>query len=310
VTLRIGTRGSALALAQSNWVAARLREVTGEEPDLVVVRTSGDRIQDVALRAAGGVGFFTKEIDEDQRAGRFDVSVHSLKDLPTQGREGLVLAAVPARAPVEDCLVAQRAASLAALPEGARVGTGSPRRRAQVLRLRPDLVCGEVRGNVETRIRKVREGVYDATFLARAGLVRLGLEHEIAETLDVTRLVPAAGQGALAIVVREGAADALRAVAALDHAPTRAEVAAERAVLGILGGGCHLPLGCLARVEGDRLRLVARVVSADGREQVEESGEDVLGAAEALGARVGAALVAHGARELLPAGAGGLGEGP
>jgi hydroxymethylbilane synthase len=300
VPLRIGSRGSALALAQSRWVAARLREITGEEPEIVVVKTSGDRVQDVALRTFGGVGVFTKEIDEGQRAGRFEISVHSLKDLPTQGREGLVLTATPERAPVEDCLIARGGRKLAELPRGARVGSGSPRRKAQLLRLRPDLVCDEIRGNVDTRLRKVHEGEFEATFLARAGLTRLGLTDEITEVIDTVRLVPAAGQGSLAIVVREGAEEAADAVRRLDHAPTRAEVDAERGVLSTLGGGCHLPLGCLGRVEGGRVRLVARVVSADGRETVEESGEDVLAAAADLGRRVGEALIARGARALLP----------
>lgn len=301
MTLRIGTRGSALALAQSRWVAARIGELTGTAPEIVVVKTSGDRVQDVALMTFGGVGVFTKEIDEGQRAGRFEISVHSLKDLPTQGRDGLVLAAVPPRAPVEDCLVAAKAPSIDALPRGARVGSGSPRRRAQLLRLRPDLVCSEIRGNVDTRLRKVRDGEFDATFLARAGLVRLGLEREITEVVDTERLVPAAGQGALAIVVREGAGEAMAAVRGLDHAATRAEVAAERGVLATLGGGCHLPLGCLGRATADgRVRLVARVVCADGTRAVEASDEDTFAAAAALGARVGAALIAAGARELLP----------
>lgn len=300
--LRIGSRGSALALAQSRWVAAKLREITGVEPSIEIVRTSGDRVQDVALRTFGGIGVFTKEIDEAQRAGRFEISVHSLKDLPTAGREGLLLVATPERAPVEDTLVAAGGLRLENLPQGARVGSGSPRRRAQLLRLRPDLVVEEIRGNVETRIRKVREGEFAATLLARAGLVRLGLTAEIAEVIGTERMVPAAGQGSLAIVVREGARDAMDAVSKLDHAATRAEIAAERAVLGTLGGGCHLPLGCLARAAAGRVRLVARVVSADGRETVEESGEDAAGAAESLGHRVAERLVERGARALLPQG--------
>jgi len=261
-------------------------------------------VQDVALRTFGGVGVFTKEIDEGQRAGRFEISVHSLKDLPTQGREGLLLCATPERAPVEDTIVSAGGRRLEDLPHGARVGSGSPRRKAQLLRLRPDLVVEEIRGNVDTRIRKVREGEFAATLLARAGLVRLGLTAEISEILATDRFVPAAGQGSLAIVVGDTgtsvAADAIAAVAKLDHAATRAEIAAERAVLGTLGGGCHLPLGCLARAANGRVRLVARVVSADGREMVEASGEDAVAAAEALGLRIGAELVERGARALLP----------
>ncbi len=300
--LRIGTRGSALALWQSRHIAAEIGRITGETPELVVVRTTGDADQSTRLAQFGGAGAFTMEIDVGQRRGDFEISVHSLKDLPTQGREGLLLAAVPLRALVEDCLVSRAGNSLEGLPTGAVVGTGSERRRAQLRRLRPDLEVTGIRGNVGTRLRKVREGVVDATFLARAGLERLGLADEISEVIDPERLVPAAGQGALAIVVREGADAALAAVAQLDHAATRAEITAERAVLAKLGGGCHLPMGALARTGDDgRLRLHARVVSPDGLRMVEARGEaaSIEGAA-ALGAEIGDRLVADGARDLLP----------
>jgi len=298
--LRIGSRGSPLALAQSRWTAARLAEIVGEEPEIIVVKTSGDRFQAQALASFGGAGAFTMEIDAEQRAGKFEISVHSLKDLPTKGREGLVLAAVPARAPVEDCLVSRDGKKLAELRHGASVATGSARRAAQLLRLRPDLKTTALRGNVDTRIRKIREGEADATLLARAGLTRLGLMHEAAEILDATAMVPAAGQGALAIVVGEGAHDALAAVRRLDDAATHAEIDAEREVLAALGGGCHLPLGVLARVSGARLTIVARVVSADGKQAIEEKDEGAVRDAAEIGRRVGARLVAAGARELLP----------
>ena len=298
--LRIGSRGSDLALTQSRTIAADIARLVGAEPEIVVVRTTGDADQGSRLASFGGAGVFTMEIDVRQRAGEFEISVHSLKDLPTEGREGLLLGAVPPRAPVEDCLVSRSGAELAALPSGAVVGTGSERRRAQLRRLRPDLAVTGIRGNVDTRLRKVREGEVDATFLARAGLVRLGLAAHITQVLDVASVVPAAGQGALAVVVREGADDALAAVRALEDRATRAEVTAERAVLAKLGGGCHLPMGVLARSDGDRLRLHARVVSPDGTRMVEERGEARCGDAAALGAEVGDRLVAAGARELLP----------
>ena len=298
--LRIGTRGSALALAQSRWTAAEIKRLTGEEPELVIVKTSGDRFQAQTLSSFGGAGAFTMEIDSEQRAGKFEISVHSLKDLPTKGREGLLLAAIPPRAPVEDCLVSRTGAKLADLPQGAAVASGSARRTAQMLRLRPDLVLTGLRGNVDTRIRKVREGEAEATLLARAGLTRLGLMHEAAEIFSVETMVPAAGQGAIAIVVREGADDAMAAVRALDHAATRAEVEAEREVLSALGGGCHLPLGALGRVTGERLTLVSRVVSADGKRIVEDRDEGRTADAIEIGRRLGARLVAAGARELLP----------
>lgn len=300
MTLRIGSRGSQLALTQSRMMAAEIGRVTGTTPEIVIVKTTGDADQTSRLASFGGAGAFTMEIDVRQRAGDFEISVHSLKDLPTQGREGLLLAAVPPRVPVEDCLVSRSGALLADLPAGAVVGTGSERRRAQLRRLRPDLEITGIRGNVDTRLAKVRDGVVDATFLARAGLVRLGLTEHVTEVLDVERVVPAAGQGALAVVVREGADEALAAVLQLDHAATRAEVAAERGVLAKLGGGCHLPMGVLARVSGDRLTLHARVVSPDGTRMVEERGEGAVADAAALGAEVGDRLVASGARELLP----------
>ena len=300
MALRIGSRGSALALAQSRMMAAEIGKLTGDVPEIIIVKTTGDTDQTTRLASFGGAGAFTMEIDVRQRAGDFEISVHSLKDLPTQGRENLLLTAVPPRAPVEDCLVSRSGASILDLPAGAVVGTGSERRRAQLRRLRPDLEVTGIRGNVDTRLRKVREGEVDATFLARAGLVRLGLTEHITQVMDVETVVPAAGQGALAVVVRAGAHEALAAVAQLDDARTHAEVDAERAVLGKLGGGCHLPMGVLARVVGDQLTLHARVVSPDGTRMVEERGEAAVVDAAALGAQIGDQLVASGARDLLP----------
>jgi len=298
--LRIGTRGSALALAQSRWTAGEIRRLTGEEPEIVIVKTSGDRFQAQTLASFGGAGAFTMEIDAEQRAGRFEISVHSLKDLPTKGREGLLLAAIPPRAPVEDCIVSLGMKTLADLPHGACVASGSARRTAQMLRLRPDLTLTGLRGNVDTRIRKVREGQAAATLLARAGLTRLSLTHEIAEILDVERMVPAAGQGALALVATETSPAAIAALSPLDDAATRAEVVAEREVLAALGGGCHLPLGVLGRVVGGKLPLVARVVSADGKRMIEDGEQGDAGDAAAVGRRLGARLVARGAADLLP----------
>ena len=298
--LRIGTRGSALALAQSRWTARELARLLGYEPELVIVKTSGDRFQAQALASFGGAGAFTMEIDAAQRAGEFEISVHSLKDLPTKGREGLALAAVPARAPVEDCLVSKNGEKLDALPRGAAVASGSARRTAQLLRLRSDLTLTGLRGNVDTRIRKVKDGEAAATLLAYAGLARLALTHEIAEVLDVARMVPAAGQGALALVASESSPHAIEALRALDDAAARAEVTAEREVLAALGGGCHLPLGVLGRVAGARLSLVARVTSADGKQTIEDRDEGDAADAGEVGRRLGARLVAAGARALIP----------
>ena len=297
----IGTRGSALALAQTGGVADALRALGADVAEPVIVRTRGDRDRTSELSSFGGTGAFTRALDDAQREGRFDVSVHSLKDLPTEGRDGLVLAAVPRRGPVADVIVSQGDRGLDELTPGATVGTGSARRRAQLLRLRPDLDVVPVRGNVGTRVDKVRRGDLDATLLARAGLVRLGRRGDIGEALTVEKMVPAAGQGALAVVVREDAADGVRAlVARLDDEPTRAEVLAERAVLAALGGGCHLPLGVLGRAAGDMLTVRARVVSADGTQAVEQAVSGPRTDAERLGRELGTLLSLRGARELLP----------
>lgn len=299
--IRLGTRGSNLALAQSRDVAARLTARTGVPVELVVVRTSGDRLTQVPLRDFAGVGAFTREIDVQQREGRFELSVHSLKDLPTEGREGLLLAAVPERAPVEDCLISRDDRGLTELPEGARVGTGSARRAAQLLAVRPDLDVVGIRGNVETRLGRVEDGTVDATLLARAGLVRLGLTDRISQVLHADVMLPAAAQGALALVVRAEADWAFEAVAGLEDAASRAEVDAERAVLSELGGGCHLPVGVLARVEGEGLQLRAAVVAADGSERVVGERSGPVSEAVRIGRELGAELVAAGAREILPA---------
>ncbi len=298
-SLRIGTRGSALALWQARYVAGEVERLTGNAPEIVVVRTSGDRDRTSALTAFGGTGAFTRELDAAQRRGDFEISVHSLKDLPTADRDGLVLAAVPQRAPVEDCLVSRGGVALDALPRGARVGTGSPRRAAQLRRLRPDLDITGLRGNVPTRIRMVREGEVVATLLAHAGLRRLELEGDIAEVLDVDRMLPAVGQGALGIVVREAAADVVALVATLQHAATRAAVDAERAVIAELGAGCHMPLGCLAHTDDGVLRVRARVVSADGRAVFEGALDGPPQDAVSLGRDLGRRLLADGAGEHL-----------
>lgn len=310
MTLRIGTRGSPLALAQSRTVARAVERATGQSVELVIVRTGGDRDQTTPLPDFGGAGAFTREIDEQQLAGRFELSVHSLKDLPTEGRTGLRLAAVPSRAPVEDVLVASGARRLVDLPSGATVGTGSLRRRAQLLRARPDLDLRDLRGNVDTRIARAIEGDLDAVLLARAGLQRLGREAVVSDTLPTTMMLPAAGQGALAIVCRTDDEASRAAVATLDDVATHAAVLAERTVLGVLGGGCHLPIGVLAFVETNepnetnadttRLTLTARVVSADGRDVVEETAAAPRSEAAQLGRRVAESLIRGGARELLP----------
>src|SRR5450432_4283440 len=298
--LVIASRGSQLALWQARWVAAQL-QAAGHECRIEIVKTTGDKITDVPLGMAGaqtGVkGLFTKEIEEALLDGRADLAVHSLKDLPTELPEGLTLAAVPEREDARDAVVGK---PLADLPPGARVGTSSLRRAAQLRRLRPDLKVESVRGNLDTRLRKLDEGQYDAIMLAAAGLKRLGWGARIAEILEPGQMCPAVGQGALAIETR--AAGAGRdACAALDHAATHAAVMAERGVLGALGGGCQVPIGALATVAGGRLHLQAIVVSPDGSELVRAEAEGAVEQAEAIGRGLGAELLERGARRILEA---------
>ncbi len=269
-TLRIGTRGSDLALWQARRVAGRIHEALGRPAELVVIATRGDRIQDVAFHKMEGKGFFTKELQRALLDGEVDLVVHSLKDLPTEEPEGLVLAAIPERADPSDLLLARPGllhtgpADPLGLPGGAVVGTSSLRRAAQVLALRPDLMLQALRGNVPTRVRKLREGRYDAILLAAAGVRRLGLDLGDLETVELPPevMLPAPGQGALAIETRAGGP--VRDLLAAFHDGEVARcVTAERRLLQLLGGGCHLPLGCLATPEPDgalRLQAVLGVV--------------------------------------------------
>lgn len=292
--LVIGSRGSQLALWQARWIGARLAE-RGQETRIEIIRTTGDKITDVPLAKVGTKGLFTKEIEEALLDGRIDLAVHSLKDLPTDVPAGLIIAAIPLREDARDALVGAR---LSELPDGAKVGTSSLRRAAQLRVVRPDLVIESVRGNLDTRVRKLDEGQYRAIVLAAAGLTRLGWADRIAEILQPEVMCPAVGQGALAIETRtEGAAREI--CAALDHGATRAAVTAERAVLASLGGGCQVPIGAHAGVSGDVLRLMGVVIAPDGSLMVRKSDSGAVADADEIGRRVGAALLAEGAREIL-----------
>ncbi len=244
--LRIGSRGSQLALWQANHVAALLRE-QGHEAEIEIIKTTGDRLQEVTFAQVGSKGMFTKEIEEALAEGRIDLAVHSLKDLPTELPEPFALAATPVRVDPRDVFVSLNYANLAALPKGARVGTSSQRRRAQLKALRPDVALQEFRGNVDTRLRKLSEGQADAILLAAAGLDRLGKTDWVRERLNPKDFCPAAGQGALGIETRKDDAATIEAVSFLDHADTRFAVTAERAALAALGGGCQVPIGIHCR---------------------------------------------------------------
>jgi hydroxymethylbilane synthase len=291
--LVIASRGSQLALWQARWVAAQLTSA-GHECRIEIIKTTGDKITDVPLAKVGTKGLFTKEIEEALLDGRADLAVHSLKDLPTELPEGLVLAAVPEREDPRDAIVGKK---LADLPLGAKVGTSSLRRAAQLRQLRPDLQVESVRGNLDTRLRKLDEGQYDAILLAAAGLRRLGWGDRIAEVLSPDQMCPAVGQGALAIETRAG----FGGVAVLDHADTHIAVMAERGVLGALGGGCQVPIGAYATVSEGRVHLMAIVAAPDGTQVVRAEAEGAVSEASQIGARVAAELLERGARQILEA---------
>jgi hydroxymethylbilane synthase len=280
--IRIGTRGSALALWQAEHVGARLSAL-GHEVERRVITTTGDRVQDRRLEAVGGKGAFLKEIEDAMLAGEVDLAVHSLKDVPTVLPDGLSLCAILERADPRDAVLSS-GPRLAGLPPGARLGTTSLRRQALVRAMRPDLVLADLRGNVDTRIRRLREGRFDAILLAMAGLTRLGRAEEATEALDPRLFVPAPGQGAIALECRDADAAVRDAVASLDHVPTARAVSAERAFLEALGGGCNVPLGAHAFAVGGELELVAFVAAADGEGLLrgERRGADPRGLGRAL----------------------------
>src|SRR5437667_4073123 len=289
--LIIGSRGSQLALWQARWVQGRLAAL-GMESRIEIIKTTGDRVTSVPLSSVGGKGLFTKEIEEALLARQVDLAVHSLKDLPTAIPAGLQITVIPEREDPRDAIVGRR---LAELSEGAKVGTSSLRRSAQLRRMRPDLQVESVRGNVDTRLRKLDEGQYAAIVLATAGLNRLGLSSRIAEALEPEVMCPAVGQGALAVETRLGE----NACHALDHAATRAAVTAERAVLSALGGGCLTPIGAHARVNGERLRIMAIVLSTDGAESVRDLAEGLASEAALVGRELGEKLLRQGAARIL-----------
>ncbi len=293
--LIIGSRGSQLALWQANWVKGRL-EALGTDCRIEIIRTTGDKIQDVPLAKVGTKGLFTKEIEEALLNGSIDLAVHSLKDLPTVLPGGLILAAIPEREDVRDALVGCK---LDQLPAGAKVGTSSLRRAAQLRAMRPELNVETIRGNVDTRLRKLSEGQYDAIVLAAAGLKRLGWADRIAEYLEPDRMCPAVGQGALAVETRSDGGDGEQACRRLDHAETRAAVTAERAVLATLGGGCQVPIGAYADLRDGRLLLRGIVITPDGATVIRRECSGAASEAESMGRALAGELLTNGARAIL-----------
>jgi len=300
-TLRMGTRGSALARWQTDHVAALLQHAwPGLRIEIEVLHTQGDRILDKPLPAIGGKGLFTAELEGALRAGTIDLAVHSLKDLPTELEEGLIIGAIPERAPVHDVVISRSRLPLAHLPPDAHIGTSSLRRAAQLRRCFPHFQLLDIRGNIDTRIHKAQDpdGPYDAIILARAGVERLGRGAAIGEVLALELMLPAPGQGALAIQCR---ADQrlLELLAPIDHAATRCAVEAERAFLAGLGGGCSVPVAAYGQVQDGLLAMQGRVTAADGSQQVDVQLEGDPGAAQALGRRLAHLARNQGAASLL-----------
>ncbi len=308
--IRLGTRQSALALWQAEYVSNSLRTL-GHEVQLVKITTSGD-VSTTPLGESGGQGVFTKEIQRALLDNRCDLAVHSLKDLPTEVIAELALAAVPPREDTSDCLLS-KGLSLAELPLGASIGTGSPRRKASLLNVRPDLLVKDIRGNVDTRIKKLDEGQYDAILLAFAGLHRLGLQSRITQKFTSDEMLPAVGQAALGLETRSNDMDVMAAVQELDHMPTHAAVLAERTLLRSMRAGCLAPLACNAIVQSNSIQIVARVFSPDGKKKIEvkssiehqlqaesqEHKSQLYCLAEQLGRDAAELLIEQGAAELI-----------
>jgi len=286
-----------LARWQAGWVTARLTEL-GVQVVLVEISTTGDR-QQTPIGVSTAPGVFTKEIQRALLENRIDLAVHSLKDLPTDEVDGLRLAAVPQRAPVADALVCCTYESLEALPAGATVGTGSLRRRSQLLHVRPDLEMRDIRGNVDTRLRKLDDGQYDAIMLAEAGLRRLGLADRITQLLPLESVLPAVGQGALGLEARSDDDAVGEALRPLDHTISHASVLAERAMLAALQGGCLAPIAAWGRLEKESLSLTGRVISPDGMQKLEVTAGGTADAPVELGLEVAEKLAAQGAPDLI-----------
>lgn len=303
--LRLGTRASPLARWQAEWVAARLTE-RGVAVELIPISTQGD-VKAGPLGQIGGQGLFTKEIQRALLDGQIDLAVHSLKDLPTAPVDGLSLAAVPPRESTADVLVSKLADSLANLPHGARIGTGSLRRKAQLLHVRSDLAMLEIRGNVDTRLRKLDAGDYDAIVLAEAGLNRLGFQNRIAAVLPRSIMLPAVGQGALGIETRTDDGPTRQSLLPLNDPATNAAVMAERSMLATLRGGCLAPVGALARVDGPVLSLDGVVLSGDGQRRISAAVAGSPADALLLGEHAAHELLAQGAAEMIAASRGSLG---
>jgi len=298
--LTIATRGSKLALTQTEWVRGKIMAAHPEiEVDLLRIRTTGDKILDKPLAKIGGKGLFVKEIEEALLDGRADLAVHSMKDMPADIPAGLVIGAVPVRENPGDAIISREGVHLDAIPDGARIGTSSLRRAAQLLAHRPDLRIVPLRGNVDTRLRKLEAGDVDAIILAAAGLSRLGLSDKITQVLPADLMLPAIGQGALAIEMRDGDAATSAAIRFINDADTEVTVAAERAFLGTIGGGCEVPVAAAAHLEGGGITLRGFVGSVDGRHSIYREGMETRQEARTLGRAIAREILEAGGKAIL-----------
>ncbi len=295
-TLRIGTRKSKLALWQANYVKERL-ESRGYSVELVLITTTGDKILDAPLAKIGGKGLFVKEIEEALLRGDIDLAVHSLKDVPMVLPEGLTLGAITEREEPFDVLISRDGRGFQELPEGAKVGTSSLRRQVQIKRKRPDLRVETLRGNVDTRLRKLEEGLYDAIVLAYAGVKRMGFEERVSQVLE--DFIPAVGQGSLAIEIRQEDQRVYEAIASLDHRESRIRAECERAFLRELQGGCQVPIGAYAWIENEKLKLKAFISDLEGKRFLEGVEEGDLHQAEQVGKKLARRLLEEGGKEIL-----------
>ncbi len=299
--LTIGSRGSALALTQTTWVKDQiLRSFPQAQIEIKIISTSADHDTKTSIRSAWATGVFVKEIEDALIAGAIDLAVHSMKDMPTRIPDSLEIAAIPAREDPRDALISPKKLDrLSDLPHGATVGTGSIRRQAQLLALRPDLRVCDIRGNVDTRLRKMENGAYDAIILACAGMKRLGIGSRISLALELDTMIPAPGQGALALEIRKGDLRTAEMIQAIHHPPTAAAVLAERAFLRSMGGGCNSPIAVYADLEGGALRVVGLVAQPDGKRVLRKTWTQAAESPEAAGESLANELFSMGARDLL-----------
>jgi hydroxymethylbilane synthase len=300
MNIKIGTRGSKLALTQANLVADSLKKTDpGITTEICVIKTSGDIMQDVSLTKIGGKGVFVKEIEDALTSGKVDLAVHSMKDVPTEIPKGLTFAAIMQREDVRDVLVSKNNKKIEFMPRGARIGTGSMRRAAQLLAILPDLSIVSLRGNLETRLKKIETENLQGVILAAAGMKRMGLAEKISQYLPIETMLPAVGQGALGLEIRESDEEIRKVVAKLNHTQTAAEVTAERSFLRHLGGGCLLPIAAFGKMEGDQLTLEGLVAAPQGTSIIRDKVKGLALDAEVLGKRLAKMILEKGGNKLL-----------